>query len=362
MERLHYQDTMTLQHCIRELYTYRDPPTFPTQALVALQRVVPAVYASYAEFNTATGQMSAVLLPPLVSPLDTRQLFETHLDEHPLIAYYQRTGDGQAIKISDFLTRRTFRRLALYQEHYRHLGVDCQMAIAFGGAPSWTIGFAFARRMRDFSERERRCLNCLRPHLAQAYHNTVAVGRLREQTAWLHQELALLDRGVILLTADGIIEHLAPHLWQWLREYFGAPMRQTAVLPEQLRQWVGQQLAPVSDQEMPPLREPLLVMRDDTRLIVRLVTEVGKPPYLLLHKQQLLSSSIPLQTFGLTPREAEVLFWVVQGKTNSEVAGILGITTNTVRTNLNDIYPKLGVGNRFAAIRAVTERFGLPWY
>jgi DNA-binding CsgD family transcriptional regulator len=69
----------------------------------------------------------------------------------------------------------------------------------------------------------------------------------------------------------------------------------------------------------------------------------------------------PLETrFGLTPREAEVLIWVAQGKTNPEVATILGIRPYTVRTHLERIFVKLGVETRHAAGLLAIEVLGLP--
>ncbi|MCX6951185.1 MAG: helix-turn-helix transcriptional regulator [Verrucomicrobia bacterium] len=69
----------------------------------------------------------------------------------------------------------------------------------------------------------------------------------------------------------------------------------------------------------------------------------------------------PLEVnFGLTPREAEVLLWVAQGKTNPEVAGILGITPHTVRTHLERVFAKLGVETRHAAGLRAMEVLGLP--
>jgi DNA-binding CsgD family transcriptional regulator len=52
---------------------------------------------------------------------------------------------------------------------------------------------------------------------------------------------------------------------------------------------------------------------------------------------------------GLTPREREILAWVARGKTNPEVARILGITPNTVRKHLENVYSTLGVNTRTAA-------------
>lgn len=61
------------------------------------------------------------------------------------------------------------------------------------------------------------------------------------------------------------------------------------------------------------------------------------------------SSSKPLESLGLTPREAEVLLWIAQGKSNADIAGILGCAENTVKVHGARIFEKLGVENRNAA-------------
>lgn len=52
----------------------------------------------------------------------------------------------------------------------------------------------------------------------------------------------------------------------------------------------------------------------------------------------------------LTERESEVLHWLSQGKSNAEIAVILAISPGTVKRHLENIYAKLGVENRHAAI------------
>jgi DNA-binding CsgD family transcriptional regulator len=52
----------------------------------------------------------------------------------------------------------------------------------------------------------------------------------------------------------------------------------------------------------------------------------------------------------LTKREKEVLSCVALGKTNAEVAQILWLAPSTVRKHLENIYAKLGVGTRTAAV------------
>jgi DNA-binding NarL/FixJ family response regulator len=62
----------------------------------------------------------------------------------------------------------------------------------------------------------------------------------------------------------------------------------------------------------------------------------------------------PLLKLGLTRRVAEVLLWVAQGKTNGDIAQILGISESTVKKHLLDIFQALNVETRSAAtLRAI---------
>lgn len=54
----------------------------------------------------------------------------------------------------------------------------------------------------------------------------------------------------------------------------------------------------------------------------------------------------------LTVRESQVLYWISNGKTNREIAEILGMSPRTVNKHLEQIFPKLGVENRTAAARS----------
>jgi DNA-binding NarL/FixJ family response regulator len=61
------------------------------------------------------------------------------------------------------------------------------------------------------------------------------------------------------------------------------------------------------------------------------------------------SSAEPLVKLGLTPRAAESLLGLAQGKTNPYIASILGITESTVKKHVQEIFEKLGVETRGAA-------------
>jgi len=60
--------------------------------------------------------------------------------------------------------------------------------------------------------------------------------------------------------------------------------------------------------------------------------------------------------FRLTAREAEVLYWVVQGKTNRDIGDILGTSPRTVHKHLEHVFEKLGVETRTSAASMAMAR------
>lgn len=51
----------------------------------------------------------------------------------------------------------------------------------------------------------------------------------------------------------------------------------------------------------------------------------------------------------LTGRQAEVLHWIAEGKSNSEIATILGCSPETVKNHVKQVFQRLGVHSRTAA-------------
>ena len=72
-------------------------------------------------------------------------------------------------------------------------------------------------------------------------------------------------------------------------------------------------------------------------------------------------SARPLEkVLGLTPRVAESLLWLAQGKTNAEIAIILGNSESTVKKHVLEIFEKLGVETRTAASLRALEVLSSP--
>lgn len=77
----------------------------------------------------------------------------------------------------------------------------------------------------------------------------------------------------------------------------------------------------------------------------------GEGEWLLVLREADDAAMITAMTlaFKLTAREAEVLYWVVKGKTNRDIGDILGASAATVKKHLEHVFAKLGVETRTAA-------------
>lgn len=101
---------------------------------------------------------------------------------------------------------------------------------------------------------------------------------------------------------------------------------------------------------------PKPVSRNDLLKAVRMRLERAK------QQQQRFTPNLddpkPLEKLGISPREAEVLLWVAQGKGNQEIADILGLSVATVKKHTIHIFEKLGVESRTAATLRAVEALG----
>lgn len=96
---------------------------------------------------------------------------------------------------------------------------------------------------------------------------------------------------------------------------------------------------------------PSALYSDESPLEVHRFAEPGRGDYLLLVLEEKRATPGPgaLLPLGLTPREAEVLYWIAQGKSNPDIATILSASVRTVHKHVENIFRKLGCETRAAA-------------
>lgn len=350
MEGPRLKELRTAMAFLQGLYAVPDLHGFQTHILSALPRLFPAETISYNEVNLRARRNEVRRWPAL--PPEYEPVFLRHMGDHPLIAHHNKTRDGQAWRISDFLSPRQFHRVALYNEYFRPLRIEYQMALTLPAPLPLVVGMALGRSGRDFSQGEMRLLNMLRPHLVQAYRSAESVTRMREELAVLRHTLDELSYGVVVLSREGRPRLTNAQAVRMLTTYCGGSSLRGARLPEELERWVRQQAGVTPSLGSP--RSPLVMERGGRHLLVRLVGGADER-LMLLEEQTTALDPRSLLSLGLTRREADVMTWIVQGKTNAEIAAILGMRPYTVIKHLQHIFDKLGVRTRTAAAAYVLK-------
>jgi DNA-binding NarL/FixJ family response regulator len=108
-----------------------------------------------------------------------------------------------------------FRRLGLYQEFFRPLGISSQLAFSLDSTPPRVIGIALNRSSGEFTYAERQMLSLLRPHATQAYENARRLSKLMgiasevnaaQDGTPIGDALSAREREVLLLVAEGITD------------------------------------------------------------------------------------------------------------------------------------------------------------
>jgi len=108
-------------------------------------------------------------------------------------------------------------------------------------------------------------------------------------------------------------------------------------------------------------KAPLKVEGESARLTLTLADTSNSEQWMIVLQEESDTAQLQAlaQSFKLTQREAEVLDWVIKGKTNRDIGEILGTSPRTVNKHLEHVFVKLGVENRTAAA-SVARRAGVP--
>jgi DNA-binding CsgD family transcriptional regulator len=218
---------------------------FSRHGVAGLRRLVSSDLSHLSVCDLESGHRSVVSDVPGAISRRQVEVFDHHFHHHPLVRAHARNPAAVTVRISDLLPAADFRRMPLYDDYYRAIRIDYAMAVPIHVHRNELVSFVVNRSGRDFSDRDRECLEAIRTHLGNLYR----------------------------LTAKGA------------RAAWGVPPAQ----------------GEASDA-------------------------------------------------GLTAREREVLEWLSGGKTDRDIADILGISPRTVHKHLQRIYEKLGVETRTAAV------------
>ncbi|MGE5327675.1 MAG: helix-turn-helix transcriptional regulator [Deltaproteobacteria bacterium] len=347
MPGLSQRQSRQLLDILERIYAAQTFPEFTTSLLTSIGQIIPAIGVTYNEMDMARRKTYDVILPVPPRLDEVAQVWPKHLKEQPVMNYFMKHRDRRPLAISDFISQRQMHNLGMYCEVFRQLKTEDALCIALEVKGSTIIGMGVGRDRRGFADRERLAFGLLRPHIAQAWRNVRAITELRRRMESLNATLTEMGVGIIELDRGGHFRAVSPEARALLSRYSDGSSRLARErIPEELRSWIRQVQSRESKTGVPPRRAPFVLESERGRLTIRLI---GDGSRLLLREQPKSVSACALQGLGLTPRECEVLAWITEGKSNAEIAVILGMSTLTVKRHVEEILQRLGVETRTAA-------------
>ncbi|HVU25246.1 MAG TPA: helix-turn-helix domain-containing protein [Opitutus sp.] len=245
MQRIDPRLWRPLFDAVYEMNTAPDHGSLLSAVAAGIARLIPADHYNVHALDRSANRLAFAMLPSVPFTPGEIAYYQAHSSDHPVVAYYARTGDKHARRISDVMPTARWRACPFYRETSARLGFAFQMSLPIEVNATTVAGLTLNRRRRDFTRRHCALLDAFAPHFRLAWRR---------------------------------------HADPWKNE----PLR------------------------TPPARERL-------------------------------------RQLGLTPREADVLFWMTEGKQNREIATILGRSLETVQEHVGNIVRKLGQENRHAA-------------
>ena len=329
-------DAERLLRFVAEAESFGGDHPFAGEFLTQLGRLVPADWVGYSDCWGCTDDDPT---RHFYRPGD-EGVFSDHLDwpavkpvldeESPAVQRVFNQGCFDAIKLSDFLSRRELHRKRMYHLILKPSGFEDSLYVRLRvSSPRRPKLFLFDRGGRDFSARDSAVLDLLNPYLVQVHRASESRRRLRAALA-AHESTRA---AVVLLEDDERISFASTTARELLDRYFGGV---TVPLPDLLASWLRERRRGTTG-------EPLRIDAGDRALVIELVDGA-----LLLAEQHWMPR--------LTPREREILDLVAEGRTNMEIAERLCVSPGTVRRHLENVFRKLGVHTRTAAAAFVGER------
>lgn len=342
MAKLSNSDHALLLTTVQQIFAQTNYDELPHTMIALLKAAIPCEVIAFNRAHPVTNEVAVV--HNYHDPAFVQKLFPVlmeHIGEHGVYQHHLETGSVAVRKITDFVSQNKFERTGLYNEFFRQVGIRSQMSLYLPRTSEYVIALTLQRSKGDFTERDRLMLEQLQTAFGQAHQNALVLQRLTGQTQFLTQTLTAIGQPTAFVSGQGIIEWISSVARELIQEFFGHDG--FTCLPQRVSLWLSSGSF-----------SPLIISLPTKQLHIRKFP-LSPSTWALVFAKEVPLAREHFAHLGLTPREGEALRWLGEGKTNPEIAIILGISVRTVHKHVERIFLKLGVENRQSALLKILQ-------
>jgi DNA-binding CsgD family transcriptional regulator len=359
---LAHRDVDAVLRVLPELYAAQGLLDLGGRALRAVAALVPADLIGYDQIDLTTGRIVSRSEPVTSQWQALLEVFAAHHADHPCKNDYERTGSGHARLISDFCPVAEWEASGLFNECYRPLGLRDQLSIALTQpTPGFVVAVALNRPRRNFTARDKAVLELVRPHLMSAYRIAHRFDRYEALLQGQAEASPPTPRrcGTVQVQMPRLaIAALEGNARSLMEDFFPGWGRAPGALPQELAGPLSALLARHGQSAM--LRCSRTFTLPARGRVLEVTIRLAEPATLQNGSEVcLLLEEIASATHGelrrsvLSRREQDICQLLPLGLSNKEIAVQLEISPKTVGKHLENIFTKLGVSSRAAAVAAV---------
>ena len=332
-----------------EIHAAGDVQTLRHAVPDGLGRLIPGDRASFNEIDISEAGKTVVPTPIPTWWSRLGEVYARHILDHPLWNQKFTPRLNRCVTFKDEQYTDTWEKCPLYNEYFLPLGVKNQMSVLIHIQGQRSVGIAVNRSGSDFASEDRALLNLLAPHISLAFRTAKHLEGIRGRANLSAADKTPEEAIIAVCTTTGSVRALSAGAARVVQQHFGTDKEGNGRIPEEVYHWLRAQQTR-SMMSAPPCSTPFVMQNGKENLTVRIAQARPEETILLLKRGEPAAATHGLAS-QLTRRESEILHWIREGKRNSEIALILGLSTRTVGKQVEHIFQKLGVETRTAAAR-----------
>lgn len=242
-------------------------------------------------------------------------------------------------------------RSTRYQQLIRPFGLEGELRAAFVADDACWGGVALFRTsdQPSFQDSESHFVQLVARDLAEGMRTALVLGQVDGSQGEESPALILIDH-------DGRVEGISPYASTWLEQLIDPGSPDSGVLPEVVYAVAEQaRLAARGTGRHGAIRHRVPTKRGGWAILHGTVLEgAGRGAAVIIEPARSPEiAPLLLAAHGLSDREREVTFLVLQGLVTSDIAERLFISAYTVQDHLKAVFEKMGVRSRKALVAKV---------